>query len=63
MTIKNELIKQYGYLMTPADVAKVLNQHPTHIRVLCRRGQLPAVQIGKRWRINTEKLAAILDGE
>ena len=48
--------------MTPRDAAAELHQHPTHIREKCKRGQLPAVQIGNRWHINTAKFAAILDG-
>ena len=60
--LKQELTEKYGVVMTPNDAAEVLHQHPTHIRELCRRGQLPAVQIGNRWHIVTGKLAEMLDG-
>ena len=60
--LKRKLLEEYGVTMTAAQVAKVIHQHPAHVRNLCRNGQLPAVQIGTRWRVNTEKLAAILDG-
>ena len=57
-----ELTEKFGATMTPKDVGEVLHQHPTHIRELCKSGQLPAVQIGNRWHIQTAKFAAILDG-
>lgn len=57
-----ELTEKYGQTMTPKDVGEVLHQHPTHIRELCKNGQLPAVRIGERWHINTARFGAILDG-
>lgn len=57
-----EMKEKYGATMTPKDVATELHQCPTHVRELCKRGQLPAVQIGNRWHINTAKFAAILEG-
>lgn len=56
------LDEKYGPTMTPKQVAEVLNQHPSHIRALCESGELPAVQIGKRWHITTRKFASILEG-
>ena len=49
-------LEEYGVVMKPGEVAKELRMHPTHIRELCREGKLPAVQIGNRWRIDTERL-------
>lgn len=57
-----KLESRYGSTMTPKDAANELHSHPTHIREMCRKGQLPAVQIGNRWRIPTAKLAAIIEG-
>ena len=57
-----KLEAKYGSTMTPKDAAAELHSHPTHIREMCRKGQLPAVQIGNRWRIPTAKFAAILEG-
>ena len=57
------LRNEYGALMTPNEAAKVLRQHPAHIRRLCELNKLPAVKIGARWHINTAKLAAMLEGE
>lgn len=57
-----KLEAKYGSTMTPKEVAAELNQHPTHVRELCRKGLLPAARIGDRWRIPTAKFAAILEG-
>lgn len=61
MSAIDYLLDRYGYTMTPADVAEVLHCHPSHARAMCASGELPAVQIGKRWHVLTGKLAAILD--
>ena len=60
--LTQELKEKYGTTMTPNEAAAELHQHPAHIRELCKQGLLPAVQIGKRWRINTERFARVLDG-
>lgn len=59
--LSQELKEKYGSTMTPNDVAAELHQHPSHIRVMCSQGILPAVRIGKRWRIPTEKFALVLE--
>ena len=56
-----ELTQKYGVTMSPGDAAKVLHHHPTHIRNMCKRGELPAVRIGARWHIPTAKLAEMLE--
>ena len=61
-SLKEELIEQYGMVMKPTDVAVVIHQHPAHVRRLCESGQIPAVKIGDRWHIHTEKFGRILDG-
>lgn len=48
--------------MTPRDVAAVLRCHPSHVRSMCARSELPAIQIGKRWHVVTCKLAQMLEG-
>ena len=60
-SVEETLIERYGVVMEPTDVAKELHCHPTHVRTMCVSGELPAVKIGKRWRIPTKKLAALLD--
>lgn len=56
------LFEKYGPTMTPNDVGEVLHRHPSHIRMLCQSGKLPAVRIGERWHISTSRLAEILEG-
>ena len=58
----SHLLEKYGAIMTVNDAGEVLHRHPSHIRQLCRAGELPAVLIGKRWHISTAKLAALLEG-
>jgi len=43
------------------EVAKILKLHANTIYKMCRQGLLPAVKIGKEWRINGKKLAKTLD--
>lgn len=56
------LLDRYGVTMTPADVSEVLHCHPSHVRALCRSGELPGVRVGDRWLVPTSKLAIIIDG-
>ena len=62
MTMHEALLDQYGLTMTTNDAAKVLHRHPSHVRQLCQRGELPAVRIGDRWTIPTARFAAVLEG-
>lgn len=62
MTIYDDLVNKYGTTMTTQNVSEVLSCHPTHVRVLCVSGELPAVKIGDRWRIPTARFAAKLEG-
>ena len=48
VTLAEKLEAKYGNLMTPKDAANELHSHPTHVREMCRKGQLRAVQIGNR---------------
>lgn len=56
------LLEKYGATMRPGDVAEVLRCHPSHVRAMCQRGELPAVRLGDRWHIITVKLASQLEG-
>ncbi len=47
--------------LTIQEVAKILKVHTNTIYKLCRRGLLPAVKIGKEWRINKDKLGQVLE--
>lgn len=56
------LQEKYGPAMRPSAVAEFLNCHPSHVRAMCKKGDLPAVRIGDRWFVPTAKLAALFDG-
>lgn len=56
------LMRQYGPTMTASQVAQVLHHHPSHVRALCARGDLPACRVGGRWTVSTTRLAALIDG-
>ena len=56
------LLDRYGPVMRTADVADVLHCHKSHVRAMCASGDLPAVRIGERWVIPTEKLTALIEG-
>lgn len=58
-----ELRSKYGHTLTTAQAANELHMHPSHVRDLCQKDELPCVRVGNRWRIPTAKLAAILDGD
>ena len=60
MMQSDSLFDKYGPTMTPNCAAKILHMHPSHVRALCKSGDLPAVKIGERWIIPTAKLVAIL---
>lgn len=42
--------------MGPAEVAEVLNCSQTHVTKMARRGELPMVRFGERWRITPSAL-------
>ena len=60
----------YDYLMakydsatlTPAQFAAETHRHPSHIRTMLQRGELPGSRVGARWVIPIAKAAAILEG-
>ena len=57
------LLEKYGPLMRTADVADVLKCHQSHVRAMCQDGELPAIQIGKRWFVPTAKMAALWEAD
>lgn len=62
MSTLDTLLEKYGPTMTPDHAGDVLHRHPSHIRALCKSGELPGVKVGDRWLIPTAKLAEIIDG-
>ena len=55
-----ELHEKYGPTMRTADVAQVLNMHPSHVRALCQQGDLPCVRIGSRMVPECDTEGAVL---
>lgn len=59
-----ELFAAYPDLLTPADIAEITGMTVEYIRRLCRKGKLPAVQIGEsRWYIPKTRFIAYVNGE
>ncbi|MDQ6907916.1 MAG: helix-turn-helix domain-containing protein, partial [Chloroflexota bacterium] len=48
-------------LLTADEVARTLNLRPTTIYQWCREGRLPAIKLGKEWRIRRTALDAFLE--
>lgn len=47
-------------LLTVEEVAKLLKTHTNTVYKMCRQGRLPSVKIGKEWRIDKQKLVALM---
>jgi len=43
-------------LLTIGEAAEYLRFHPSTVYRLARRGELPAVKVGKQWRLDRETL-------
>jgi len=43
------------------EVAELLRVHHNTIRTMIKKGELPAVQIGRQWRIRSTDLEAYID--
>lgn len=47
-----DLFAEYPELLTPAHIASITGMTVQYVRTLCRKGKLPAVQIGEsRWYV------------
>ena len=47
--------------MTVAEVATVLRRHPLRVYALCADGTIPAVRLGRQWRIPRSAFARWLE--
>lgn len=47
-------------LLSPEQAAVLLQMTPEHIRRMCRLGQIPAIHVGKIWRIDREVIRAMI---
>ena len=57
------LLEKYGPVMRSNDVSEFLKCHPSHVRAMCQEGELPAIQIGKRWFVSSTKLGQMFEGD
>ena len=48
-------------MLTIEEVAERLRVSPAQVRAMIRRGELPAVKIGSRWRMTSAALEAHLE--
>jgi excisionase family DNA binding protein len=48
------------YKLTPAQVGRLLNRSPDAVRNMILRGELPAVLVGRHFRINEQDLEGYL---
>ena len=49
-------------MLTPEEVAASLRVSAETIRRWCRTGEIPAIRIGRLWRIKQTTLDALLEG-
>jgi len=50
-------------LLTPRQVAQVLQVSPQLVRAFCHDGTIPAFKIGALWRVHPDDLAVYLEGQ
>lgn len=55
MTTRPSAARQTGFL-TPEEVAAALRVSPAVVLRLLRRGELPALRVGRAWRVDQEDL-------
>ena len=48
--------RDFEPLLDTEEAAKLLRMHPRTLRTKARRGSIPAVQVGKRWRFRASTL-------
>ena len=62
LTSPREPFSEYGDLLNVEDLCEITGQSENTIRALCRRGQLPAVQIGRRWYVPKNRFIDMIEG-
>ena len=50
-----------GTLLTVDEVAKILRLQPETIRSMARRGDLPAIKLGRVWRFRRSSITQMLE--
>ena len=48
--------RDFEPLIDTEEAARLLRMHPRTLRTKARRGSIPAVQVGKRWRFRASTL-------
>jgi excisionase family DNA binding protein len=48
--------RDFKPLLDTEEAARLLRMHPRTLRTKARRGSIPAVQVGKRWRFRASTL-------
>ena len=48
--------RDFEPLLDTEEAARLLRMHPRTLRTNARRGSIPAVQVGKRWRFRASTL-------
>jgi excisionase family DNA binding protein len=48
--------RDFEPLLATEEAARLLRMHPRTLRTKARRGSIPAVQVGKRWRFRASTL-------
>ncbi len=51
-----------GTLLTVDEVARILRLKPETIRSMARRGDLPAIKLGRVWRFRSSSISQMLEG-
>ena len=49
-------------MLTISQAAVLIQITPEHLRTLCRKGIVPAMQLGQEWRIDREVVREMLKG-
>ena len=49
-------------LWTVEEVAEYLRLEPNTVRAMARRGELPAIKLGRRWRFHNSAIKGLLRG-
>lgn len=50
------IIGNLGLLIKTGEAAELMNVSEHHVRVMCERGEIQAVKVGRVWRINRDAL-------
>jgi excisionase family DNA binding protein len=51
--------RDFEPLLDTEEAARLLRMHPRTLRTKARRGSIPAVQVGKRWRFRASTLGSL----